>query len=395
MAQYPSGLEETWRWYGPLDPVKLEYIRQAGATGIVTALHQTPIGSIWDPLDIRRRKEEIEHHGLRWSVVESVPIHEDIKTQTGDFKKLIENYKLSLRNLAQEGVKTVCYNVMPVLDWTRTDLDYTVKDGSGALNFDWVTLCAFDIHILKREDAETAYSNEVIEWAREWYQQSTASERQKLTETVVAGLPGTDQGFDLDHFKSALANYKDISAETYTEHIKFFLEQIIPVAEENGVMMGVHPDDPPFDILGLPRIMRTGKQVARYLDLYESPNHGLTLCTGSLGADPENNVASIAKVHSARIHFVHLRNVTSYGYQSFYEDNHLEGTIDMPAVIRILMQEADKRDILLPFRPDHGHLLAKACEPSDYPGYPFIGRLRGLAELRGLILGLKSQENNK
>ncbi len=390
MNQKNTGLEETWRWYGPNDPVKLTDVRQAGATGVVTALHQIPIGEIWQSNAIKERKEDIEHHGLRWSVVESLPIHEDIKTHSGNYEQYIENYKVSMANLADQGVKTICYNVMPVLDWTRTDLDYTVKDGSSALNFDWITLCAFDLFILKREGGEKDYSKEIATWAKEWFDQSTPSEQKKLIKTMVAGLPGSDQGFDLDHFKTVIKKYDGINPEIYTEHIKYFLEQIIPVAEENDILMCVHPDDPPFDILGLPRIMRTGQHVDQFLNLYNSPNHGLTLCTGSLGADPDNQVVKIAKKHSSRIHFAHLRNVTSYAYRSFYEDNHLEGLVDMPAVVRVLMEAADNRNILLPFRPDHGHVLAKECEPSNYPGYPLIGRLRGLAELRGLILGLQS-----
>jgi len=395
MAQNLNGLEETWRWYGPRDPVKLSYVRQTGATGIVTALHQTPIGAVWEPDDIRARKEDIEHYGLRWSVVESLPIHEDIKIHQGDFETHIENYKISMANLAHEGIRTICYNVMPVLDWTRTDLDYTVKDGSSALNFDWVTLCAFDLHILGRKQAEAGYTKEIIGWAKEWFEQSTAGEKKALIKTMLAGLPGSDQGFNMTHFKSAVDRYDGLTPAGYLKNLKYFLEQIIPVAGELGIMMCVHPDDPPFPILGLPRVMSTAKHVEQYLNLYDSVNHGLTLCTGSLGADPENNVVSIAKKYRHRIHFVHLRNVTSYGYRSFYEDNHLEGAVDMPAVVRILMQAASKRKILLPFRPDHGHVLARECEPSDYPGYPYIGRLRGLAELRGLILGLQSLENPK
>ena len=390
MPQKTIGLEETWRWYGPNDPVKLSFIRQAGATGIVTALHQIPIGAVWERDAIRSRKEDIAHHGLRWSVVESLPIHEDIKTQSGDFLKYIDNYKVSIENLAQEGVKTICYNVMPVLDWTRTDLDYTVKDGSSALNFDWVTLCAFDLYILKRQQAEKDYTKKIVSWAKEWFEQSTRSEKKKLIKTMVAGLPGSDLGFDMDHFKGAVDRYKDISPNRYIDHLSHFLSQIIPVAEEQGVNMCVHPDDPPFGILGLPRVMSTAEHIKKYLGLFDSPNHGLTLCTGSLGADPENDVVAITKKYQNRIHFVHLRNVTSYAYRSFYEDNHLEGLVDMPAVVKILDKASHKRKVLLPFRPDHGHVLAKECEPSDYPGYPYIGRLRGLAELRGLILGLKS-----
>ena len=258
MTQKIKGLEETWRWYGPNDPVKLTDVRQAGATGVVTALHQIPIGEIWQSNAIKERKEDIEHHGLRWSVVESLPIHEDIKTHSGNYQQYIENYKVSMANLAGQGVKTICYNVMPVLDWTRTDLDYTVKDGSSALNFDWITLCAFDLFILKREGGEKDYSKEIVTWAKEWFDQSTQSEQKKLIKTMVAGLPGSDQGFDLDHFKAAIRKYDGISPKTYAEHIKYFLEQIIPVAEEHGIRMCVHPDDPPFDILGLPRIHENG-----------------------------------------------------------------------------------------------------------------------------------------
>ena len=300
MTPKTTGLEETWRWYGPNDPVKLDFVRQAGATGIVTALHQIPIGDIWERDAIRARKEDIEHHGLRWSVVESLPIHEDIKTQSGDFLKYIDNYKISIENLAKEGVTTICYNVMPVLDWTRTDLDYTVKDGSSALNFDWVTLCAFDLYVLKRQEAAANYTEKIVGWAKEWYEQSTPSEKKKLIKTMLAGLPGSDLGFDMDHFKAAVDRYKEISPARYIEHLRHFLSQIIPVAEEQGVNMCVHPDDPPFDILGLPRVMSNADHVKQYLDLYDSPNHGLTLCTGSLGADPNNNVVDIAKKHQKK-----------------------------------------------------------------------------------------------
>jgi mannonate dehydratase len=390
MAPNSIGLEETWRWYGPDDPVKLDYIRQAGATGIVSALHQIPIGAIWEINQINERKVDIARHGLSWSVVESLPIHEDIKTHSGSFQQYIENYQVSLENLAHEGIKIVCYNVMPVLDWTRTDIQYTVKDGSSALNFDWITMCAFDLFILKRKGAASDYSQETVKWAKEWFEQSSFTERKRLVDTMIAGLPGTDQGFDLEHFHQALSKYQGISAQEYLGHLKYFLEKVIPVAEANGIKMCVHPDDPPFSILGLPRIISTSDQIRTYLDLYPSYHHGLTLCTGSLGARPENDVVKIAKEFRDKIHFVHLRNVTSYGFQSFYEDNHLEGLVDMPEVMKVLLRAANKRKIQLPFRPDHGHVLAEACEPSDYPGYPFIGRLRGLAELRGLILGLKS-----
>ncbi len=389
MSPDSIGLEETWRWFGPKDPITLPFICQTGATGIVTALHEIPIGAIWNPDDIRARKELIKHHGLRWSVVESLPIHEDIKTHSGSYQQYIDNYKVSLRNLAEADIRTVCYNVMPVLDWTRTQLDHLVQDGSGALRFDWVCLAAFDLFILEREHAEQDYSEEVITKAKDWHQQSTLQEKEALIQTMVAGLPGSDQGFDLDHFKNALARYQRIDPSTYLDFIKYFLDQVVPVAEENNVRLCVHPDDPPFDILGLPRIMRTGPQVQQYLALNPSSFHGLTLCTGSLGADPENDVVSIAKNHRERIHFVHLRNVTSYDFRSFYEDNHLEGSVDMAAVVQILLDTVEERKILLPFRPDHGHTLAKECEPSKYPGYPLIGRMRGLAELRGLILGLE------
>ncbi len=390
------GLEETWRWFGPKDPVTLQYIRQTGATGIVTALHEVPLGAVWSLDAIKERKKIIEQQqGLRWSVVESLPLHEDIKTHSGSFQQYIENYKISIRNLAKADIRTICYNVMPVLDWTRTQVNHLVEDGSGALKFDWVSLCAFDLFILGREHAAADYQEEVMVKAKDWYQTSTRQAKDALVQIMVAGLPGSDQGFDLDHFKGALKRYEKITPSTYLAHIKYFLEQVIPVAEENKVVLGVHPDDPPFNILGLPRIVRTESHIQRYLDLYPSTNHGLTLCTGSLGADPENNLVSIANNYKDRIHFVHLRNVTTYDYQSFFEDNHLEGAVDMAGVIQVLLDTVKQRNILLPFRPDHGHTLAKEHEPSSYPGYPLIGRLRGLAELRGLIMGLMSQENDK
>ena len=343
--------------------MKLPHILQTGATGIVTALHQIPIGTKWEPSEIGQRKDEIERHGLRWSVVESLPIHEDIKTQSGAFKEYIENYKYSLRSLAQQGINTVCYNVMPVLDWTRTDLSYSVKDGSTALSFDWITLCAFDLYILQRKNAEVDYSEQVIAQAKDWFNQTSPSERTKLVQTMLAGLPGSDQGFDMEHFKSAIQRYQNLSSDTYVQHLKYFLEQIIPVAQEHGVKMCVHPDDPPFNILGLPRVLRTGAQVDQYLGLIDSVNHGLTLCTGSLGAEPDNDLATIAANHRHRIHFVHLRNVTNYGYKSFFEENHLEGAVDMSSVLKVLLKTSEENQTLIPFRPDHGHLLAADCEP--------------------------------
>lgn len=380
-----QGLEQTWRWYGPDDPVTLKDIRQAGATGIVTALHHIPIGEVWTPEEIAIRRSTIEAAGLQWSVVESLAIHEEIKTAGPKRDHLLENYRISMRNLASAGIQRICYNFMPALDWTRTHLNAPFGDGSTALSFDLVTFAVFDMLILQRPGAEDDYPESVRQEAAAKMVTMTESELLELEQTCIAGLPGANQGFGMAEFRSAIAKYEGMDAERYREHVRYFLNAIMPTAIEWDVKMAVHPDDPPFDILGLPRIVSSREDIRAYFDLYDHPNNGLTLCTGSLGSNPQNNCVSIADHFLDRIHFVHLRNVTNYDEKSFIEDNHLEGEVDMFEIMRVLLRS---KTASLPYRPDHGHRMLFELGRTVNPGYSAIGRLRGLAELRGLELGI-------
>jgi mannonate dehydratase len=396
-------LEETWRWFGPKDPVTLKEVKQTGAKGIVSALHHIPRGEIWSVDEILDRKKLIEAEGFRWSVVESLPVHEDIKKRKNRYQYYIENYKRSIENLGKCGIDTICYNFMPVLDWSRTDLEVINKDGSISSGFEAKVFTAFDLFILKRPGAERDYNKDQYAEAEEFFKTLSSTQKEKLTQTILLGFPGSLESYTLEEFKSAVTAYNKINEAELHHNLYTFIKEIIPVAENAGIFMAIHPDDPPWKLLGLPRVVSNQKDIGQILGAYNSPANGLTLCTGSLGAGFENDLVEIVERFSDRINFIHLRNLNRNETGNFTEEHHLEGQVDMYRVIKALLIEQKKRiesgrkDNRMPMRPDHGHLmLPDQNKEGIYPGYSLFGRMRGLAELRGMQLAIEhSLEGHK
>lgn len=392
-------MKESWRWYGPLDKISLGEIAQTGASGIVTALHEVPYGEVWHLETIARRKADIKSAGFDWEVVESLPIHERIKRNDGDLSELFANYRQSMANLAAEGIFTICYNFMPLLDWTRTDLAAPVARGGSCLRFSAPRMAALELFMIGREAARDDYSHEVISEAERWFQASSDEDRSDLMRSVMSGLPGAYDRYDAKGLKAALTDYEGVDRSVLRGHYKRFLDEIIPAAQDLGMRFCVHPDDPPRDILGLPRIVSDADDIGWIMNAVDAPANGLTLCAGSLGANPENDVPAIARRFASRIHFAHLRNVRKDADGSFEEAAHLDGDTDMVGLVSVLLHEEKRRreagsvEWEIPFRPDHGHELLDDAGRDTHPGYPLIGRMRGLAELRGVIAGLSYADN--
>ncbi|NIB40428.1 mannonate dehydratase [Pseudomaricurvus alkylphenolicus] len=392
-------MQETWRWFGPSDPVSLENIIQSGASGVVTSLHHIEVGAAWSLGEILKRKQLIEERGLVWSVVESVPVHNDIKLRKSHCQDYIEAYKETLKNLGEAGVKAVCYNFMPVVDWTRTNLMYKLPNESYALRFSMEAFVAYDLYILERHCAADSYTAEQIESARRYFESMSQEQIRQLESNIIAGLPGGADGFDRDGIRTAIDEYRNVSDDEFRQNLFAFLREVIPVAEKAGVRMCIHPDDPPFSLFGLPRVVSTADDARALLKASDSVANGLTLCAGSYGARGDNDLVAMVREFASRIHFVHLRNVRRQTDGSFYESEHLDGDNDMLGIVQALLQEEQRRrdcgrsDQAIPMRPDHGHLMADDIGKDSNPGYSMIGRLKGLAELRGVIHALENVGN--